>query len=178
MSPLNPPTYASMQPHPCRHLFIREFAPPEKAETAVAAMRTTLDWHLLFWVAAGLADLPTAACLMTNLAAVAVGARFVAHNRGGRGPAWRNTPTVTAADPRREFAFNRSGPGIGSYTWRYVMELAGTGTLLTESYQVGRHLWPVMTWITEQWTGSSDLDADLQRGMTTTLARIKAAAEA
>ena len=35
-----------------------------------------------------------------------------------------------------------------------------------------------MTWITEKWTGSTDRDADLRRGMTTTLARIKAAAEA
>ena len=28
-----------------------------------------------------------------------VGARFKAKNKGGRGPAWGNTPTVTAADP-------------------------------------------------------------------------------
>ena len=34
-----------------------------------------------------------------------------------------------------------------------------------------------MSWLTEKWTGSSDRDADLHRGMTTTLARIKAAAE-
>jgi hypothetical protein len=51
-----------------------------------------------------------------------VGARFRAKNKGGRGPAWFNTPVVTVADPNREFAFNRSGPGIGSYTWRYVLE--------------------------------------------------------
>ena len=29
----------------------------------------------------------------------AVGARFKAANKGGRGPAWRNTPVVTVADP-------------------------------------------------------------------------------
>ena len=45
----------------------------------------------------------------------AVGARFKARNKGRRGPAWFNTPVVTAAEPGREFAFNRNGPGIGSY---------------------------------------------------------------
>ena len=106
-----------------------------------------------------------------------VGARFKAKNKGTRGPAWFNTPTVTVADPGREFAFNRSGPGIGSYTWRYVMEPADGGTRLTESFDADRPLGPVMSWITEKWTGSDDRDADLRRGMTTTLARIKAAAE-
>jgi hypothetical protein len=107
----------------------------------------------------------------------AVGARFKATNKGGRGPAWFNTPTVTVAEPGKKFEFNRNGPGIGSYTWRYVMEPTATGTRLTESFDAERPLGPVMTWITEKWTGSSDRDADLRRGMTTTLARLKAAAE-
>lgn len=107
----------------------------------------------------------------------AVGARFKAKNRGARGPAWFNTPTVTVAEPGREFAFNRSGPGIGSYTWRYKMEPTAGGTRLTESFDAERPLGSAMTWLTEKWVGSSDRDADLQRGMTTTLARIKATAE-
>ena len=107
----------------------------------------------------------------------AVGARFKAWNKGGRGPAWSNTPTVVAAEPGREFAFNRQGPGIGSYTWRYVFEPTATGTRLTESFHAERMLGTAMTWLTERWTGSSDRDADLRRGMTTTLARLKAAAE-
>lgn len=107
----------------------------------------------------------------------ALGARFKASNRGARGPAWSNTPTVVAADPGREFAFNRNGLGIGSYTWRYVMQPTATGTLLTESYEAERRLGSVMNAITEKWTGSRDRDADLRRGMTTTVARIKAAAE-
>ena len=107
----------------------------------------------------------------------AVGARFKAKNKGGRGPAWFNSPTVTAAEPGREFAFNRNGPGIGSYTWRYVMEPTDTGTRLTESFDAEKPLGTAMTWITEKWTGSDDRDADLHRGMLTTLERIKAAAE-
>ena len=107
----------------------------------------------------------------------AVGARFRATNKGGRGPAWFNTPVVTVAETGREFAFHRSGPGIGSYTWRYVLDPTATGTRVTESFDAERPLGSLMSWITEKWTGSDDRDADLRRGMTTTLARLKAAAE-
>jgi uncharacterized protein YndB with AHSA1/START domain len=106
-----------------------------------------------------------------------VGARFKARNKGRRGPAWFNTPVVTAAEPGREFAFNRSGPGVGSYTWRYLLEPTPAGTRLTESYHVERPLPKAMAWLTAKWVGSSDRDADLNEGMRTTLSRIKAAAE-
>ncbi len=108
----------------------------------------------------------------------AVGARFKAANKGGRGPAWFNSPVVTVAEPGREFAFNRSGVGIGSYTWRYALEPTPTGTRVTESFDAERPLSKAMTWVTMKWTGSKDRDDDLRRGMTTTLGRIKAAAEA
>jgi hypothetical protein len=106
-----------------------------------------------------------------------VGARFKATNKGRRGPAWFNTPTVTVAEPGHEFAFNRNGPGIGSYTWRYLMEPTTTGTRVTESFDAERPLGSAMTWITEKWTGSTDRDSDLHRGMVETLARLKAEAE-
>lgn len=106
-----------------------------------------------------------------------VGARFKAKNKGGRGPAWFNTPKVTAAVSGREFAFNRSGPGIGSYTWRYDVEPTPSGTKLTESFTAERPLSKAMSWLTMKWTGSADRDVDLHDGMLTTLSRIKAAAE-
>lgn len=106
-----------------------------------------------------------------------VGARFKARNQGRRGPSWFNTPTVTAAEPGRVFAFNRSGPGVGSYTWRYQLEPTSTGTRVTESYDVERPLPPLTAWLTEKWVGSTDRDADLRQGMQTTLSRIKQAAE-
>jgi uncharacterized protein YndB with AHSA1/START domain len=106
-----------------------------------------------------------------------VGARFKARNKGRRGPPWFNTPTVTAAEAGREFAFNRSGPGVGSYTWRYRLEPSATGTTLTESYDADPPVPQLMSWLTEKWVGSADRDADLHAGITTTLERIKAAAE-
>jgi hypothetical protein len=84
---------------------------------------------------------------------------------------------VTVAEPARQFAFNRHGPGIGSYTWRYVLEPTEGGTRVTESFDVERPLAKAMNWLTEKWVGSTDRDADLREGMEVTLARIKAAAE-
>src|SRR6476659_1490178 len=77
------------------------------------------------------------------------GARFKARNKGGRGPAWFNTPTVVVAEPGHEFAFNRSGPGIGSYTWHFVLEPTTTGTRVTESFDAERPLFFNETSITE-----------------------------
>ena len=107
-----------------------------------------------------------------------VGARFLARNKGRRGPSWYTVPVVTAAEPGRTFAFNRSGPGIGSYTWRYDLEPSGGGTRLTESYEAEKALPSAMAWLTQKWTGSADRDKDLREGMQVTLQRIKAAAEA
>jgi uncharacterized protein YndB with AHSA1/START domain len=142
-------------------------APPERVYALVSDITRMGEWSP-----------ECVRCTWTKGAtAPVVGARFKASNKGGRGPAWANTPTVTVAEPGREFAFNRSGPGIGSYTWRYVMEPTASGTRLTESFHAEKVLGPVMTWLTEKWTGSTDRDADLRRGMTTTLTRLKAAAE-
>jgi hypothetical protein len=85
---------------------------------------------------------------------------------------------VTVAEPGREFAFNRHGIGIGSYTWRYRLEPTANGTRVTESFEADRPLSTAMNWVTEKWTGSDDRDVDLRRGMQTTLARLKEAAEA
>ena len=84
---------------------------------------------------------------------------------------------MAVAAPGQEFAFNRNGPGIGSYTWRYVLVPSATGTRVTESFDAERPLGAAMTWLTEKWTGISDRDADLRRGMTETLSRLKAEAE-
>lgn len=142
-------------------------APPERVYALVSDITRMGEWSP-----------ETVKCSWTKGATgPAVGARFKASNKGGRGPAWFNTPVVTVAEPGREFAFNRSGPGIGSYTWRYVLEPVANGTRLTESFDAEKPLGSAMTWLTKKWTGSSDRDADLHEGMQTTLARLKVAAE-
>ena len=152
---------------PHDHVTVEIAATPEQVYELVADVTRMGDWSpecvRAVWV--GGATGPV------------VGARFKAWNKGGRGPAWFNWPRVTVADPGREFAFNRKGPAIGSYTWRYVFEPTSSGTRVTESFDAERPLGPVMTWLTEKWTGSPDRDADLLRGMTATLERVKAAAE-
>ena len=142
-------------------------APPEEVYALVSDITRMSEWSP-----------ECIECTWTSGAVGPVtGARFKAKNKGRRGPAWFNTPTVTVADAGREFAFNRNGPGIGSYTWRYAFEPTPTGTRVTESYDAERPLGTVMTWLTMQWTGSQNRDEDLKAGMRTTLERIKAAAE-
>jgi len=143
-------------------------APPERVYELVADIPRMGEWSPECY-----------RCAWTGGATgAAVGARFTARNKGRRGPPWFNRPSVTTAEPGRELAFNRHGPGIGSYTWRYVFEPTPTGTRLTESYSVERPVRKAMGWLTAKWVGSSDRDLDLHEGMETTLSRIKAAAEA
>jgi hypothetical protein len=82
------------------------------------------------------------------------------------------------AEPGRAFAFNRSGPGIGSYTWRYDLQPTAAGRRVTESFDVERPLPKAMAWLTAKWVGSSDRDTDLHERTQITLSRIKQAAEA
>jgi len=60
---------------------------------------------------------------------------------------------------------------------RYDLDPTPGGTRLTESFEAERPLGKAMSWITMQWTGSADRDADLHEGMLATLSRVKAAAE-
>ncbi|MHB1517553.1 MAG: SRPBCC family protein [Acidimicrobiales bacterium] len=104
-----------------------------------------------------------------------VGARFRGHvKRNGIGPIYWTTCTVTACVPGREFSF-----GIGSVdrplnVWRYVLEPAGDGTDVTESFHLAdtsllRAYWAVFG----RARGRTN-----RRGMQQTLDRIKAEVEA
>lgn len=106
----------------------------------------------------------------------AVGARFLAVNKAGRG-SWKNRPVVTVAEPGREFAFSRSEPMAGEIVWRYRFEPEGSGTRVTESYEVVRPItrlgWLVITY----GFGSPDRRGDLRRGMLQTLERLRGLVE-
>lgn len=110
-----------------------------------------------------------------DIAAPAVGARFIGHNRGG--PlglmTWSRAGRVLVADPGREFAFVTEEGGKESTIWRYQLESLDGGTRITESYQVKT---------IPAWARVIDIPTnrarELREGMHHTLARLKAAAEA
>src|SRR5262245_6368123 len=65
----------------------------------------------------------------------AVGARFKGTNKRGF-VTWSTKPTVVAAEAGREFAFDVGG----DTKWTYRFEPDGTGTKLTESFEMLRDL--------------------------------------
>jgi len=101
-----------------------------------------------------------------------VGARFSATNTVN-GKSWKNTPVVTAAEPGRLFAFERTERFAGTVAWRYVLEpVEGGGTRVTESYEVTRRLSRLGWLVIERIYGCRDRRADLGRGMEQTLQRL------
>jgi len=101
-----------------------------------------------------------------------VGARFKGTNKRGL-VKWSTKPTVVVADPGREFAFD-----VDTDTrWTYRFAAEGTGTMLTESFEMLRDLrWYYA--FAERWLMRvKDRRADLEQGMVTTLEHIKSVVE-
>ena len=103
----------------------------------------------------------------------AAGARFEAANKVSRGPAWKNRPVVIAAQPGREFAFSRTEKLSGTLVWRYRFEPDGSGTRLTESYEVTRPISRLGWFIIDRLFGCHDRRTELHAGMQQTLQRIR-----
>jgi uncharacterized protein YndB with AHSA1/START domain len=103
----------------------------------------------------------------------AVGARFKGNNKRGA-LRWSTRPDVVAADPGKEFAFEVKS----DVRWTYRFAPEGTGTVLTESFEMLRDLqWYYA--LVERWLmGVKDRKADLERSMAETLQRIKQSVEA
>jgi uncharacterized protein YndB with AHSA1/START domain len=107
------------------HATIHIDAPPEKVYALVSDVTRTGEWsaetHTCVWI-----DGATGA---------AVGARFKGSNKRGV-LRWSTKPTVTIADPGREFAFD-----VGKDTrWSYKLTPKDGGTELTESFEALRYL--------------------------------------
>ena len=103
----------------------------------------------------------------------AVGARFKGTNKRGF-VRWSTKPVVVVADPGREFTFD-----VGPDTrWSYRFAADGTGTELSESFEMLRDIrWYYA--LAERWLMRvEDRKADLERGMRETLERIKRVVEA
>ncbi|RZU34357.1 SRPBCC family protein [Blastococcus saxobsidens] len=108
----------------------------------------------------------------------AVGARFEAVNATAAGRTWKNRPVVRVAAPGREFAFARTEPMAGTVVWRYRLEEQGGGTRVIESYEVERPVTRVGWFVIERIFRAGNRRTELRQGMETTLARLKAVAEA
>jgi hypothetical protein len=108
----------------------------------------------------------------------AVGARFAAVNKAGRGPAWTNKPVVTVASPGREFAVRRSEKFSGTITWRYQLSHEGSGTRVEQSYEVDEPLTRLGWFIIGTLYGCKDRRSELRANMQTSLQRLKALVEA
>lgn len=102
----------------------------------------------------------------------AIGARFVGHNRAGVAR-WLTQGVVTAAEPGRRFGFDIHFGPIPVAHWEYEVRPGATGCTLTE-------------WWTDRRPAALRLVADRTigprhaintRGIATTLANIKQAAE-
>ncbi len=107
-------------------------------------------------------------------AGASVGARFRGYNQRGW-LKWQMNCTVSAFEPERVFAFEVSAPGGRLQTrWRYEIEPAEGGTILTESFQV---LWYIRFFYRLFFGGRQRRLAQLEDGVRQTLARIKVAAE-
>ena len=105
-----------------------------------------------------------------------VGARFKGRNRHGIAR-WSTTPRVVAADPGREFAFATTWLGKDNTQWTYRFEPDGTGTRVTESFEMLVDV-PWYFTASERWLmGVKDRKADLEAAMAKTLERLKAAVE-
>jgi uncharacterized protein YndB with AHSA1/START domain len=104
-----------------------------------------------------------------------VGVRFVGHNR--RGPArWSRVCEIVACDQGHEFAFRTLFKGVPSTCWRYRLERTPTGTLIVESYEMISM--PRWVQLLSRVPGmKTKAKRDTRRDITSTLERIRAAAE-
>lgn len=104
----------------------------------------------------------------------AVGAKFRGHvKRNGKGPTYWTTCTVIASEPGREFAFGVGPADRPLNLWRYRLEPAGSGTDVTESFELAQTPMLRLYWALFGWArGRTN-----ERGMRTTLERIKAEVE-
>lgn len=111
---------------------------------------------------------------LDGAAGPAVGARFRGHvKRNGRGPVYWTECRVVASDPGREFAFEVVVGGRPVNTWRYRLTPNGSGTDVTESFELRPSAMNRMYWaVAGRARGRTN-----ERGMRQTLERMKATVE-
>ena len=104
----------------------------------------------------------------------AVGAKFRGHvKRNGRGPVYWTTCCVRVATPGQEFTFGQGSCDKPLSIWGYRMQPAGSGTDVTEFFELSPRFALRVYWALLGWSrGKTN-----RNGMRTTLERIKAEVE-
>lgn len=105
----------------------------------------------------------------------AVGARFRGHNRAGW-RRWSTAVTVVRCKPGEEFAFTVTAAGLAVAEWAYTIAPLGTGVSVTETWTDRRG--GLMKVLGQATTGVADRAAFTRSSIESTLAALKAAAEA
>ena len=132
-------------------------APPERVYVVVSDLSRMGEFspecHSVEWLGGATGPAP--------------GARFLGRNRGGP-VKWSRRGRVISAEAGREFSFMTEEGGRDSTLWTYQLRPAGSGTALTESYEVHWVPW---------WLRVADVltfrRKQLARNIGKTLARLK-----
>jgi uncharacterized protein YndB with AHSA1/START domain len=113
--------------------------------------------------------------IMKALGPIRPGTRTINLNRRGL-LFWPTTSVITEVVPERKFAFRIP---INTSVWSYELEPTATGTRLIETRHAENGVTAVSTAVTKAALGGVDsFEQELLEGMSQSLARIKAAAEA
>ena len=150
---------------PTAELDIEIDAPADEVWRVVSDARRIPEWspvcHRCEWV--------------DGASAPVVGARFRGHNKLN-GARWSRECEITAATPGEVFAFSTLFKGQESTRWRYRLEPAGSGTKVSEGYQVVM----VPRWVRamRRLPGAmAKTERDTQKNIETSLDRLKALIE-
>jgi uncharacterized protein YndB with AHSA1/START domain len=144
-------------------------APPEAVWAMISDLTRMAEWspHSAGARVGGVGGAPEA------------GFRFTGKNRN-RWHRWNTRCTVVASDPGREIAWTACFIGFSTGYWRYRLEPSadGASTTVTESWRDLRTspllgLKPLVRAV----TGATDVAAEVDRSIRTTLVELKAAAE-
>jgi ribosome-associated toxin RatA of RatAB toxin-antitoxin module len=113
----------------------------------------------------------TACRWLDGAAGPAVGVRFEATNTV-KGRSWKNRPVVTAVEPGRLFAFERTEPFAGAVGWRWTFAPVDGGTRATVAYEVTRPITRVGWFVIERVFRCGDRRVELGAGMEQSLRRL------
>jgi hypothetical protein len=154
----------------------------QRLDSGSVSRHIAADPHALYDIVADITRMPELSSdiihceWIDGATGAAIGARFKATNKFGRGPPVSNRPVVTVASPGRELAFSRRAPFSGTLEWRYQFIPESRGTRVIESYTVTEPLHWFGWFMLSVLKGSKDRRGEMHASMGATLDRLDAVA--